>query len=141
MRSKSLNYFTIIPSFCPVIREYTTPSGLEGAGEISASLLTTTEIYRKLTEFAASLLQTLARCQKHGNGTKREQTTNFLCRWQTGINLKQPARGGAPGPRASGSEGVDAGGQPRQLARDGVLVQHALRGRPVQLRLGKLQAL
>src|SRR5260370_42232813 len=96
MRPKSLNYFTITPWSCPATREYTTPSGLEQAGEISVILLTTTEIYRKLTEFAASLLQTLARCQKHGNGTKREQATNFLCRWQTGINLKQPARGAAP---------------------------------------------
>src|SRR5260370_6230544 len=139
MRPKSLNYFTITPWSCPATREYTTPSGLEQAGEISAILLTTIEIYRKPTEFAASLLQTLARCQKHGNWTKREQTTNFLCRWQTGINLKHPARGVAPRPQASGSEGVDAGGQPRQFARDGVLVQHALGGRPVQLRLGQLQ--
>src|SRR5712692_8895383 len=139
MRSKSLNYFTIFLSSCSATHEYTTPSGLEQADEITASLLTTTEIYRKPTEYAASLLQTLARCQKHGNGTKRERTTNFLCRWQTGINLKQPARGVAPRHRASGSERVDAGGEPRQLARDGVLVQHALGGRPVQLRLSELE--
>src|SRR5712691_6906545 len=105
MRSKSLNYFTIFPSSYAATHEYTAPSGLEQAGEISAILLTTTEIYRKPTEFAASLLQTLARCQKHGNWTKHEQTTNFLCRWQTGINLKQPARGVAPRHRASGVRG------------------------------------
>src|SRR5713226_2117038 len=52
---------------------------------------------------------------------------------------KTTCEGVAPRPRASGSEGVDARSEPRQLARDGVLVQHALGGRPVQLRLGKLE--
>jgi len=104
VRSKSLNYFTITPPLSSVILKYLLQPAIMQVSDITAVMLTTTEIYTKLTEFAASLRQTLAICQDHGNETKQEQKQIFCARRKPAETLADTGEGASlePGQRVRG---------------------------------------
>src|SRR5947209_7108833 len=107
--------------------------------QIHFDILVATQIYRRSAEFRSAVVMNSIRMSGRWQQHRKRKMTNL---WRPHATPWKPSRTPHEGrrPRQLGSlEGVDPGCEPRQLARDGVLVEDALGRRPMQFGLGELQ--